>query len=190
MARQRGGSRLYRGVFRLLEGIGLKNARARWESQSPFIQRAVPPLVIAALVILVMLPFRAPDPAALVLLAIVYALYVMPRTWRRWALPATILALRDRVPAPHPADELPAVPVRGAHLQQLPEHRHDGGDGHLRDDGRGPEHGRRLRGPPRPRLRRVLRARRLHGGLARLAARIAVRPRREADRRQYRRQSV
>ena len=80
MARQRGGSRLYRGVFRLLEGIGLKNAQARWESQSPFIQRAVPPLVIAALVILVMLPFRAPDPAALVLLAIVYALYVMPRT--------------------------------------------------------------------------------------------------------------
>ena len=79
MARQRGGSRLYRGVFRLLEGIGLKNARARWESQSPFIQRAVPPLVIAALVILVMLPFRAPDPAAIVLLAIVYALYVMPR---------------------------------------------------------------------------------------------------------------
>ena len=98
MARQRGGSRLYRGVFRLLEGIGLKNARARWESQSPFIQRAVPPLVIAALVILVMLPFRAPDPAALVLLAIVYALYVMPRTWRRWALPATILAFAIAYP--------------------------------------------------------------------------------------------
>ena len=98
MARQRGGSRLYRGVFRLLEGIGLKNARARWESQSPFIQRAVPPLVIAALVILVMLPFRAPDPAAIVLLAIVYALYVMPRTWRRWALPATILAFAIAYP--------------------------------------------------------------------------------------------
>ena len=62
MTRHRGGSRLYRGVFWLLEGIGLKNARARWESQSPFIQRAVPPLVIAALVILVMLPFRDPGP--------------------------------------------------------------------------------------------------------------------------------
>ena len=94
--------------------------------------------------------------------------------------------LRDRVPAPHSADELPAVPVRGAHFQQLPEHRHDGGDGHLRDDGRRPEHGRRLRRSPRPRLRRVLRARRLHGGLARLAARIAVRSRREADRREHR----
>ena len=95
---RRGGSRLYRGVFRLLEGIGMKNAQARWESQSPLIQRAVPPLVIAALVILVMLPFRSPDRAALVLLAIVYALYVMPRTWRRWALPATILAFAIAYP--------------------------------------------------------------------------------------------
>ena len=111
----------------------------------------------------------------------------MPRTWRSWALPLDHPRLRDRIPAPHSADELPAVPVRGSDLQQLPEHRHDGGDGHLRDDGRGPEHGRRLRGPPRPRLRGVLRARRVHGGLARLAARIAVHPRREADRRQYRR---
>jgi branched-chain amino acid transport system permease protein len=98
MTRRRGGSRLYRGVFWLLEGIGLKNARARWESQSPFIQRAVPPLVIAALVILVMLPFRTPDPAAMVLLAIVYALYIMPRAWRRWALPATILAFAIAYP--------------------------------------------------------------------------------------------
>ena len=78
MARQARRGRLYRGVFRLLEGIGVKNARTRWESQSPFLQRAVPPLVIAALVILVTLPFRAPDPAAIVLLAIVYVLYVMP----------------------------------------------------------------------------------------------------------------
>jgi len=91
MSRHRGGGLLYRSVFRLLEGIGVKDARTRWERKSPFLQRAVPPLVIAALVILVMLPFRAPDPAALVLLAIVYALYVMPRGWRRWALPATIL---------------------------------------------------------------------------------------------------
>jgi branched-chain amino acid transport system permease protein len=39
-----------------------------------------------------MLPFRAPDPAAIVFLAIVYALYVLPSRWRKWALPATILA--------------------------------------------------------------------------------------------------
>ena len=98
MARQGRGGRLYRGVFRLLEGIGVKNARRRWESQSPFLQRAIPPLVIAALVILVMLPFRAPDTAAIVLHAIVYALYVMPQRWRRWALPLTVLAFAVAYP--------------------------------------------------------------------------------------------
>ena len=92
MARGRRGGRLYNGVFSLLEAVGLENARTRWESQSPFVQRAVPPLVIALVVILAMLPFRSPDPAALVLLAIVYALYVMPRRWRRFALPVTVLA--------------------------------------------------------------------------------------------------
>jgi branched-chain amino acid transport system permease protein len=95
--RQRHG-RLYSGFFRLLEGIGVKNARARWERQSPFLQRALPPLVIAAIVILVTLPVRSPDPAALVLLAIVYALYLMPRRWRRWALPATVLAFAVSYP--------------------------------------------------------------------------------------------
>ena len=43
----------------------------------------------------------------------------------------------------------------------------------LHDDGRRPEHRRRLRGPARPRLRRLLRCRRVHGRLVRLAA---VRP--------------
>src|SRR5262249_18893141 len=69
--------RVYSGFFRLLEGVGLKDARARWERQSPFLQRALPPLVIAAIVIVLALPFRTPDPAAMVFLAIVYALYVM-----------------------------------------------------------------------------------------------------------------
>jgi branched-chain amino acid transport system permease protein len=82
-----------RGFWRALERVGVKDARTRWERQSPFLQRAVPPLVIAALVILVTLPVRTPDPAAIVLLAIVYALYVMPGRWRRYALPATVLAL-------------------------------------------------------------------------------------------------
>ena len=43
-------------------------------------------------------------------------------------------------------------------------------DARLHDDGARPEHRRRLRGPPRPRLRRVLRDRRLHRRLARVAA--------------------
>jgi membrane-associated phospholipid phosphatase len=98
MVGQRHGGRLYNGVFRLLEAIGVKNTRTRWESQSPFLQRAIPPLVIAALVILLMLPFRAPDPAAIVLLAIVYALYIMPRRWRKWALPVTVLAIAVAYP--------------------------------------------------------------------------------------------
>ena len=99
MARRRGGSRLYRGVFRLLEGIGLKNARARWESQSPFLQRAVPPLVIAALVILVMLPVRAPRPSgARPARDRVRRSTSCRRRWRRWALPATILAFAIAYP--------------------------------------------------------------------------------------------
>ena len=84
--------RLYGGFFSLLERIGVNNARSRWESQSLFLQRALPPLVIAAVVTLVMLPIRAPDPAAIVFLAVIYALYLIPARWRRWALPATILA--------------------------------------------------------------------------------------------------
>ena len=56
--------RAYRGFFRLLESVGVKDARARWERKSPFLQRAVPPLAIAAVVLVLVLPFRTPDPAA------------------------------------------------------------------------------------------------------------------------------
>ena len=93
MASRRSGGRVYNGFWRGLEAIGFTNARTRWEAQSPFLQRAVPPLVIALLVIVLTLPVRTPDPAAMVLLAIAYTLYVMPRRWRRYALPATVLAL-------------------------------------------------------------------------------------------------
>ena len=89
---------MYRAFWRLVEGLGVKDARARWERQSPFVQRAVPPLVIALLVILITLPVRTPDPAAMVLLAIAYALYVMPSRWRRYALPATVLILAVAYP--------------------------------------------------------------------------------------------
>ena len=46
----------------------------------------------------------------------------------------------------------------------VPEHGLDGRDGRLHDDGDRPEHRRRLRGPARPRLRRVLRGRRYTAG--------------------------
>ena len=90
--------RVYGGFFRLLERLGLKDARSRWERTSPFVQRAVPPLVIGALVLLLTLPLRTPDPAAIVFLLIVWALYVMPRKWRRFALPLTALTLAVAYP--------------------------------------------------------------------------------------------
>jgi branched-chain amino acid transport system permease protein len=89
---------VYGGFFRLLERLGLKDARSRWERTSPFVQRAVPPLVIGALVLLLTLPLRTPDPAAIVFLLIVWALYVMPRKWRRFALPLTALTLAVAYP--------------------------------------------------------------------------------------------
>ncbi len=54
-----------------------------------------------------------------------------------------------------------------------PGHGVDGRDARVHDDGGRPQHRRRLRRPARPRLRRVLRRRRLHGRLVRVAA---VRP--------------
>ena len=98
MARQGRGGRLYRGVFRLLEGIGVKNARTRWESQSPFLQRAIPPLVIAALVILVIAAVPRSGhggdrPARNRLRAVRHA-----ATLARWALPLTVLAFAVAYP--------------------------------------------------------------------------------------------
>ena len=85
--------RVQGGVWRGLEAIGVKDAKARWARQPALLQRAVPPLVIAAIVILVVLPVRAPDSGLLVLLAISYALYLLPTRWRRYALPLTVLVI-------------------------------------------------------------------------------------------------
>jgi uncharacterized RDD family membrane protein YckC len=91
--------RVQTGFWRGLEAIGIKDAHERWEKQSPFLQRAVPPLIIAGVVILVLLPWRAPDPAFLVLLAITYAVYLLPRRVRRFALPLTVLGLAVAYPS-------------------------------------------------------------------------------------------
>ena len=62
--------------------------------RDPFARRAVPPLVIAAAVILLAWALGVPPhPAAAILLAIAYVLYLLPRRVRRFALPATILTL-------------------------------------------------------------------------------------------------
>jgi branched-chain amino acid transport system permease protein len=94
MARLNVRNRVQGGFWRALEFVGVKNARARWERQAPVVQRAVPPLVIAALVLL--LAWAAgvpPHPTLVALLAIVYALYLLPRRVRRIALPLTVLGI-------------------------------------------------------------------------------------------------
>src|SRR5262249_2782870 len=71
---------LYALCWHGLERVGVDNAEARWKQQPESRQRAVPPLVIAIAVILIVwaagLP---PDPALLVLLLITYTLYILPR---------------------------------------------------------------------------------------------------------------
>jgi len=82
------------GFWLGLERAGVSDARGRWRQRSPFLQRALPPLVIGGIVLLVVWAGGvAPDPSVLVLLAITYALYLLPRRVRRFALPLTVLAL-------------------------------------------------------------------------------------------------
>jgi branched-chain amino acid transport system permease protein len=85
---------VYAGFWGGLERAGVSDARRRWERRPPLLQRAIPPLVIAGLVLLIAwaggLP---PDPSLVVLLAISYVLYLLPARMRRFAVPATVLAL-------------------------------------------------------------------------------------------------
>src|SRR5207249_426232 len=60
----------------------------------PLLQRAVPPLVIGGVVLLVVWAAGvAPDLSLVVLLALSYALYLLPKRVRRFVLPLTVLAL-------------------------------------------------------------------------------------------------
>jgi branched-chain amino acid transport system permease protein len=97
---------------RALDRTGVRN---------PFARRALPPLVIAAVVILLAWALFGvpPHPAAMVLLAIAYVLFLLPRKIRRFALPATVLALAIAYPIVW-ADELNGkntlfeIPIIGA----------------------------------------------------------------------------
>ena len=73
---------IYVGFWRGLERSRRKRRAGPLGARSPrSVQRAVLPLVIAAIVILVVWAAGlAPDPSLIVLLAITYALYLMPRT--------------------------------------------------------------------------------------------------------------
>jgi branched-chain amino acid transport system permease protein len=84
----------YAGFWQGLERSGVRDPRSRWEQRSPFLQRAVPPLVIATFVLLAAWAGGiAPDPSLLVLLALTYVLYLLPSRWRRFAVPVTVFAL-------------------------------------------------------------------------------------------------
>ena len=50
----------YGGFWIGLDRVGVRNARGRWQRQPTLLQRAVPPLVIAALVILLAWAFGQP----------------------------------------------------------------------------------------------------------------------------------
>jgi branched-chain amino acid transport system permease protein len=90
---------VYMGFWLGLERAGVTNARRRWQRQAPLLQQAVPPLVIGAIVILLAWAFgQPPDSALLVLLAITYLLYLLPRRGRRIAVPLTVLALAVAYP--------------------------------------------------------------------------------------------
>ena len=93
----------------------------------PFLQRAVPPLVIAATSIATRAGVGvSPDTGAIGLLAIMLR-PLSPATPDPPLRPAAHdPRARDPLPASDPADELPALPLRHSGLQHVPDHRHDG----------------------------------------------------------------
>ncbi len=75
--------------------------QARWRQRPLIVQRAVPPLVIAGVVILIALALGVPPhPSLLALLAITYVLYLLPRHIRRFALADHRARPRARLPVP------------------------------------------------------------------------------------------
>src|SRR5205085_252416 len=93
-----------------------------------------------------------------------------------FSIPILVLVFR---PVGHPGDPAPARralpafsrrPLRDASLRARAADGHDGRDDDLHDDGARAERRRRLRRTARPRLRRVLRDRRVHVRVARVVA--------------------
>ncbi len=96
-------SRLSQLSGRALDAIGVR---------SPFWRKAIPPVVVAAVVVRVSLALGATLSLTLVvLLAITYALYLMPRRWRRTALPVTALVIAVIYPFLVAEDWLFDIPI-------------------------------------------------------------------------------
>jgi branched-chain amino acid transport system permease protein len=87
------GGPLYRAFWRVLVAAGVREPRQRWERQPRWI-KALPVVSIAALVILVAWQRGTqPSPTLVVLLAILWALYVVPPRVRQFVVPVTVLAI-------------------------------------------------------------------------------------------------
>ena len=96
--------------WRALDAIGLHGAHDRWADQPFWLRRAVTPVVIAVLVILIAWALGTPpSPALIVLLLVTYALYLMPGRFRKIALPVTAAAAA--IGYPLYLDDLFAVPI-------------------------------------------------------------------------------
>jgi branched-chain amino acid transport system permease protein len=97
-------------IWRLLSALGVRDAHARWATLPKVFRQVVFPVVVAAAVILISWPlWRGPDVAFLILIAIVYAMSLLPRAVRRFALPAVVLLLAVLYPVY--LDDLFAIPV-------------------------------------------------------------------------------
>ena len=97
-------------------------------------------------------------------LAIAFGIFWIPQRYRRWALPTIALVADD------PLSVLPGEDVHDPGVRRLAGRRDGRLHDRVRDDGGRPEHRGRLRRPARPRVRRVLRHRRVHRGLVRVGA--------------------
>ncbi len=100
------GKPLYRAFWRLLDGAGVHDAQQRWERQPRWI-RALPLAAAAGLVLLIVWARGTPPSFTLVvLLAIIYALYVVPARLRQFVVPATVLAIAVAYPILYAEDWL------------------------------------------------------------------------------------
>jgi branched-chain amino acid transport system permease protein len=92
------GKPVYRAFWHVLDRAGVPDARQRWERQPRWIT-ALPLAAAAALVILIVWA-RGTQPSftLIVLLAIIYALYVLPPRLRQFVVPATVLAIAVAYP--------------------------------------------------------------------------------------------
>ena len=104
--------RAWRLVWRTLEAVGVERPRERWRRQPRLVQRAVPPLVLAAVALPLGWAFWArPSGGFLVVAAVAFGLYVMPAAARRFVVPT--VAILGAAAYPFYLDQLFELPIFG-----------------------------------------------------------------------------